>query len=299
MKFNTFFYLIILLLSLSCKTQNDCNVREISNNEVFRNALNGDFVPLNTPYYLPTGEIVPLDSLFLYPRDKYTASQFVNCNNKVVKLIIRPIKDDDIILRNRIDSLYGSNIDLTIKRIKFIEPDTNIQNEMIELARFNSPIKIFDIDCNVIKNLIDNTFIKDQENRNKLDLNIDRENSRLIESIVEKCGFDEIIKTGKDAVYKTFMIVQHGPKDLRKKYIEYFKKLNELGLLDSNVLALMIDRILTEEGKEQLYGTQFRINKITGEIVFYPILDPDNLDFRRKEMNLEKFEYYHNSIQNK
>lgn len=51
-----------------------------------------------------------------------------------------------------------------------------------------------------------------------------------------------------------------------------------------------MDRILVNEGKPQIYGTQVQV--FEGKALPRPVEDPDNLDKRRKEMGLGSFDDY-------
>ncbi len=297
-----FYQLVIIVILLSiinaCQNKGDCNVRELSNQELYDRALSGNFIPDNTPYFLPNGKQITRDSLGNFDRNDFALSQFVDCNDSIIRLVIRAITEDDIDLRTKIDSLYQSNMELARKRILHVEKDTILQNQMIRMAIFNSPLNPYEVDCSKIEKLIDSAFIKDQVNRSNINLLIDRENTELIESIKLHCGFDKIVDLGQDAVYKTFMIIQHGPSKIRRKYLEIFIELSRQGHLDSSELAMMIDRTLIESGEKQLYGTQFKKDIQSGEIEFLPIEDPKNVDKRRADMNLGKLEEYLQSIKN-
>jgi len=94
------------------------------------------------------------------------------------------------------------------------------------------------------------------------------------------------------------MIIQHGPAKYRKKYIDYFKRKASSGLLNKSTLALMIDRTLVEENKKQLYGTQYKKNRITGHVEFYPLQDSLNIDSLRNSMDLQPFSRYILNIKN-
>ena len=54
-------------------------------------------------------------------------------------------------------------------------------------------------------------------------------------------------------------------------------------------MAYLEDRILVYQGKEQIYGSQMRYNKL-GKYEFYPIMDEINVDKRRAAVNLELLE---------
>lgn len=51
-------------------------------------------------------------------------------------------------------------------------------------------------------------------------------------------------------------------------------------------MATMKDRMLVEEGKPQLYGTQSRM--VNGKLESYPIEDLENLNRRRRKVGLKR-----------
>ncbi len=57
-------------------------------------------------------------------------------------------------------------------------------------------------------------------------------------------------------------------------------------------LALLEDRVLTTQGKKQIYGSQLRTNEKTGKYEFYPIEREANVDKRRASVGLEPLEQY-------
>ena len=56
-------------------------------------------------------------------------------------------------------------------------------------------------------------------------------------------------------------------------------------------LALLEDRILTTQGKEQIYGSQLRRNE-QGKYEFFPIMDEVNVNKRRASVGLGPLEEY-------
>ncbi len=51
-------------------------------------------------------------------------------------------------------------------------------------------------------------------------------------------------------------------------------------------LAYLEDRILMRQGKNQLYGTQYQLNKKTKQMELWEIDDPVNLNKRREAVGL-------------
>lgn len=63
------------------------------------------------------------------------------------------------------------------------------------------------------------------------------------------------------------------------------------GEVDTQDIAFLEDRIAVSEGRPQLYGTQF-YDDSDGQTKPRPILDPENIEKRRKTMGLYSFEEY-------
>ena len=57
------------------------------------------------------------------------------------------------------------------------------------------------------------------------------------------------------------------------------------GKAQPEALALLEDRVLTNQGKEQIYGSQIKPNE-NGKYEFYPIKDETNVNNRRASLGL-------------
>jgi hypothetical protein len=53
------------------------------------------------------------------------------------------------------------------------------------------------------------------------------------------------------------------------------------GELHEGLYATSLDRVLVNQGKKQVYGTQFDTDQATGKCEPKPIEDPDHVDERR------------------
>src|SRR6056297_1939796 len=255
------YIIFFVLLIFACDESNDCEIILLTNDKIYERAEQAKFLSRKIPVFLESGERVPKDSVSNYSPSQYAYSQYVDCRDSVVKLEIREVTQEDKDLRERIDSLYSHNLDLTIKRIKWYEKDTSMQRKMIEMANFHSPVKTYPVNCDSISYLIRKAFQKDQKNRGNgsIDLGVDKRNLNLVESIVENCTLGAIESLGEPIVYRFFMIIQHAPKEYRKEYISFFKEMAKEGLLRQRTLALMIDRILIESGKKNFMVLSIRL----------------------------------------
>ena len=80
--------------------------------------------------------------------------------------------------------------------------------------------------------------------------------------------------------------LQHTNKKYRKKYFPQIEKAVENGDLSKQQYALMKDRILMDEGKPQIYGSQIKNGKL------YKLENPQTVNERRKEMGMGNIEDY-------
>ncbi len=127
---------------------------------------------------------------------------------------------------------------------------------------------------------------------NRLNREIDRVDSlnlRRIEQIISQYGYPGKTLVGEPTHVAAFYIIQHSPKI--KQYISVVEKAARKGELPFHQYAKMQDRLLMQEGKEQIYGTQgsgFATKGPDGRpgpmrMIIWPIKDPKNVNQRRKE----------------
>jgi len=151
--------------------------------------------------------------------------------------------------------------------VDFIEVDCKKKCEILR--------KVYESDQRIRK---DNNLIKYAKE--------DHRNQELVVSIIEKCGMpslDEVTQKEMDAIWLT---LQHTVKKFRKKYFPQIEKAVENGDLSKEQYAIMKDRILMDEGKPQLYGSQIKNGKL------YKLESPEFVNDRRKEMGMEPIEEY-------
>ncbi len=138
---------------------------------------------------------------------------------------------------------------------------------------------------------------KDQEARKKSAWKkismIDKKNTLEMKKIIKKHGWPGKSIIGKKASVGAWLLAQHADKDLKfqKKCLELIKETIQHGEIEKKCLAYLIDRINVNEGKPQVFGTQFFIDK-NNKFVPRSIRDKKNLAKRRKEFGLPPFQEY-------
>lgn len=117
------------------------------------------------------------------------------------------------------------------------------------------------------------------------DGSLDKRHTARMKKIVREYGWPDIPLVGIEASNAAWLLVQHADHDptFQKECLILMKALPEEDILQPNI-AYLEDRILTAEGKPQLYGTQFQG---TGKSLRpRPIADEKSVDRRRKSMGL-------------
>lgn len=116
-------------------------------------------------------------------------------------------------------------------------------------------------------------------------------NARELETIIGKVGWPTRELVGDDGAEAAWLIAQHaiGLPRFQRKCLELLKAAVAAGKAPALQMAMMLDRILTYEGRPQVYGTSFDWDD-AGQLSPRPIEDPDGVDRRRAEVGLEPLE---------
>ena len=128
---------------------------------------------------------------------------------------------------------------------------------------------------------------------------IDKQNTLKMRRVVKKYGWPTINMVGKKASKNAWLLVQHADHDIKfQKFcfhlMEGIYKENPKEILKTNI-AYLKDRVLVNEGKRQIFGTQFYTNK-KGIFGLWPIKDMKNINKTRKEYNLPLLSEYQKLI---
>lgn len=122
---------------------------------------------------------------------------------------------------------------------------------------------------------------------------IDSINIEKVERIIAKYGYPGKTLVGEPENTAVFFVIQHSNKI--PKYYPLIEKAGKAGELPFKYTAMMLDRKLAGEGKEQVYGTQIYMEKITSSKTgkkepfeyVVPIKDAKNVNKRRKEAGFD------------
>jgi hypothetical protein len=122
-------------------------------------------------------------------------------------------------------------------------------------------------------------------------MRVDSGHTARLGEIVAAHGWPGPSLVGEKASNAAFLIVQHSPSEaFRKEMLDLMRAAAVVGEARLSDVALLTDRVLTGDGEPQLYGTQFHI--VDGELVPYPIAEPETLEQRRADMGLTSMADY-------
>ena len=123
----------------------------------------------------------------------------------------------------------------------------------------------------------------------------DKDSINLVKvtEILDKYGWLGIDDIGEKANTALFIVIQHADGDtaIQRKYLSVMRQAVKDGKAKADQLALLEDRVLTNQGKPQIYGTQVHAGK-NGKNVFLPISDERNVNKRRAAVGLDPLEVY-------
>ena len=123
----------------------------------------------------------------------------------------------------------------------------------------------------------------------------DIEHATEFKKIVSTYGWPTIPMVDEKTSKNAWLLVQHSDHDLpfQKHCLKLMK--NALKKYDKSIsktfIAYLTDRVLTAEGKKQLFGTQFKRNA-DGNMTLKPISDRRNVNKRRNGYGMETLEEY-------
>ena len=93
-------------------------------------------------------------------------------------------------------------------------------------------------------------------------------------------------------------VLQHSDEEVRKKYLPMMRKAVEEKKLAPRLLARAEDRLATDRGELQIYGGQIKYYPDTKSFNVWPIMDPENVDQRRKDIGLEPMAEFLSNLRN-
>ncbi|GAA0410542.1 DUF6624 domain-containing protein [Streptomyces luteireticuli] len=112
--------------------------------------------------------------------------------------------------------------------------------------------------------------------------------------IMDAHGWPTAALVGEEAARAAWLIAQHADHQLhvQRRAVELMTAAVEAGGAAARDLAFLTDRMLTNEGREQIYGTQIAGVDADGGPVPWPCREPDRVDALRAGVGIEPFATY-------
>lgn len=118
----------------------------------------------------------------------------------------------------------------------------------------------------------------------------DKKNLKRIEEIISKYGYPSKKIIGEPTNKAIWYIIQHADKKVIQKHFPLIQKAGKEKELPMTLVAMMHDRLLMYQGKEQVYGTQgtskevlnLKTNKTEWISFIWPIKEPEKVNSLRK-----------------
>ncbi len=126
----------------------------------------------------------------------------------------------------------------------------------------------------------------------KLQGPIDDKNTKRICELMDEIGYPGKSVVGSGEASTAFLIIQHSNLETQEKYLHLITEAADNDEVRWSSLALLVDRVNMGQGKPQIYGSQIKTDKSTGEYYFAEIADPFKVDSLRANVGLGPLQAY-------
>ncbi len=114
---------------------------------------------------------------------------------------------------------------------------------------------------------------------------------KRLKEVISQYGWPNARLVGKKGADAAWLIAQHADNDIvfQKRCLQLLKEEKWTPAIKIHI-AYLTDRVLANQKKHQIYGTQFRGTKYPDRIP--PIIGINNVDKRREKMGLKPYSEY-------
>ena len=265
---------VILNCSIGCKNNTQFVLTKVDDETLMNWVKTKTFpMPANLLVYDSTGRSIDIDSLYLLvnPRD-IKRDYYVNTNGNLVKMVLHKATEKDK---------------------EFFDLMNNLESRVSNKSN-KEKITLVPVDCSDKKNILEAVIKRDQQNRENgiegFGEGIDQLNLQIVVSLFSKCKNE--LFSDLDPIHGSalFLTIQHSNEIWRREYLPYFKKAVPMGIITDQQIALLTDRLLLDQNKPQLYGSQLRNGKL------YQVDNIDSVRNRRKKIGMIELEKYLDSF---
>lgn len=130
------------------------------------------------------------------------------------------------------------------------------------------------------------------DSMNQASRRIFKENCEVVKAYFKEYSIPFFKDNGKEISSCFWIIVQHADHDVafQEEVLKVMKKERDVSTVTKRNYAYLYDRVKKNQGKPQLYGTQ--VSWATGSAAPYSLEKPEQVNDRRKKMELEPIEAY-------
>ena len=125
---------------------------------------------------------------------------------------------------------------------------------------------------------------------------VDSLNQTMVFDILDNDGWPSNLSDKANRAI--WIVIDHSDLTSRSKYVSFVRAKADEGILDKSDYAMLNDRVLMEEGKPQVYGTQIKMaatfdgEDMVMQLYLWPVENPDALDSLRRSVGLSPIEEY-------
>jgi hypothetical protein len=126
-------------------------------------------------------------------------------------------------------------------------------------------------------------WVKDRDNPeiNKESDALMAKHVKRLREIIAEHGWPGTTMAGVKGGGAAWTIVQHGGEAFLAEMLPVMEAAMKKGELEEGLYGTSLDRALVNQGKKQVYGTQFHVDNATGVCEPKPIEDAEHVDERR------------------
>src|SRR5829696_5255841 len=119
----------------------------------------------------------------------------------------------------------------------------------------------------------------------------DEATAKRLSEILDRYGFPGVKMVGLNATRNFIFMVLHSPSvELQRRALPHVERAARRKEIPPDDFAMLADDVLANEGKPQLYGTNFR--SVGDRNVILPTQDPARLDERRRKIGFPPIRVY-------
>ncbi|TDC01093.1 hypothetical protein E1267_32895 [Nonomuraea longispora] len=113
-------------------------------------------------------------------------------------------------------------------------------------------------------------------------------NADRLSEIMDQYGWPTVTLVGEEGARRAWLIAQHADRqlDVQRRALRLMAEAAATGEADPGMLAMLRDRVLVNEGREQICGSQIADVK-DGVPIPWPCQDPARVNQRRAEAGLD------------